>query len=427
MRIVVKNLPETASKAEIETHFALQGSVTDVYMLVDSRNRFRRVCFIGYSSSKEAEDAVGYFNGTYFKNHKITVEIAHEESDGVEMSGTKLRRALYSKTIVIKNVGRDASEDTIAEGLSAYGAVEDVQIEKRKSSYDGSIVAIARFKKGEDAEKALKDLRIIAGRRVKVGNYVEKLVDMKKEHYNSLFFNFETVIKRTCEAEKIDRNDLLNLGDRSLGSRIALLETSLVAQTKTFLENSGIFLDRISGVSESVLILRNSDLMGVLDLVKGEFTVSIAPSKCLALLAFKNPSEASRCYKELNMRRFKNEVIYCEFAPASSALLPNSSTEKIDPYTSNNSRNAKPQGERETNKIIVKNVPFQATQEELRSIFSFFTHVLDVRLPRKPDGAHRGFAFIVLDSPRHVDETIEYFSSSTHLYGRRLVLERAKS
>ncbi|ELA41181.1 uncharacterized protein VICG_01780 [Vittaforma corneae ATCC 50505] len=262
-----------------------------------------------------------------------------------------------------------------------------------------------------------------------VGNYVEKLVDLKKEHYNSLFFSFETVVKRTCESEKIDRNDLLNLQDKELGSRIALLETNLVAQTKKFLENNGIFLDKISGKSENVLVLRNSDLMGALDLVKGEFKVNIAPSKCLALLTFKDLSDASRCYRDLNMRRFKNEVIYCEFAPTSSLLLPNNSSliDKTGQPILNNCESPKPTNEKQTNKIIVKNVPFQATQDELKSIFSSFTHVLDVRLPKKSDGTHRGFAFIVLDSPRHVDDAIEYFSSSTHLYGRRLVLEKAKS
>ncbi|ELA41180.1 uncharacterized protein VICG_01779 [Vittaforma corneae ATCC 50505] len=156
MRVVVKNLPETTSKSEIEIHFAKQGNVTDVYMLVNSKNQFRRICFIGYSSSEEAVSAVKYFDNTYFKNHKIKVEIAQEESKNVEANETKLRRALYSKTIVVKNIGEDMSEDAIAESLNSYGAVENVQVEKKKNSSTGHAIAIVKFKRGRMLRKLLK-------------------------------------------------------------------------------------------------------------------------------------------------------------------------------------------------------------------------------------------------------------------------------
>lgn len=420
MRIVVKNLPQTATQTEIETHFAKKGHVTDVYMLHNGKNEFRRVCFIGYASSEEAEDAIQYFNCTYFKNHKITVERVKETANEQKPSEIRLRRALYSKTIVIRNI-KDLSEEILLENLIKYGPVTDLQIKKRET---GSMIAIVKFKKGEDAEKALKEIKVIAGCRVRIGNYLENPIDIRKEHFNSLFFNFETVVKRTCEIEKIDRNALLNLKDRDLGSRMALLETNLVLQTKKFLENNGIFLDRISGTSENVVILRTSDLLGALDLIKGDFRVNIAPSKCLALLIFKDSQQAILCCKEMNMRRFKNEVVYCELAPTSftkegvTETTPEQSRDEIGDQ--HNGRN-KP-----ANKIVVKNVPFQATQEELKKIFSAYTHVVDVRLPKKSDGTHRGFGFVVLDSSKHADEAIEYFGSSTHLYGRRLVLEKAK-
>lgn len=412
MRIAIKNLPKKCSEKEIRDFCNAKGTVTDVFMLKNAEGVFRRVCFVGYSSDEEAIAAVEYFNSSYFQNHKITVELARDDDKTEEFTESKLRKALYSKTIVIKNIGESMDEEIMLPHLEKFGKVLKIEFQKKEHR-----LAIVKFKDGEAAEKAIKELKILAGKRVKVGNYLEKIVDSRKEHYNSLFFNFEAVIKRTCENEKIGRSELLDLNDKDLGARVSLLETNLVEQTKKFLELNRIYLSNITGKSENILILRNSDLLGSLDLIKGEFKVSMAPSKCLALLEFKDLKEADKCYKEMNMKRYKNQVIYCEYAPFCS--VPENLEVPVDESTGK-------KGKKQTNKIIVKNVPFQASEDEIKKIFSSFSHVSDVRLPKKPDGSHRGFAFIVLDTPQNVDKAIEYFGSSTHLYGRRLVLEKAK-
>lgn len=77
-------------------------------------------------------------------------------------------------------------------------------------------------------------------------------------------------------------------------------------------------------------------------------------------------------------------------------------------------------------KLIVRNVPFEATEKELRDLFRSFSQLKRVRLPRKFDGQHRGFAF--LDFLTHQDARTALQSlSHTHLYGRHLVLEWAKA
>ena len=72
-------------------------------------------------------------------------------------------------------------------------------------------------------------------------------------------------------------------------------------------------------------------------------------------------------------------------------------------------------------KIIVRNVAFEATRKELRELFGRFGHIKSVRLPHKFDGGHRGFAFV--DFVTHQEAACAYDAlSSTHLYGRHLVL-----
>lgn len=86
---------------------------------------------------------------------------------------------------------------------------------------------------------------------------------------------------------------------------------------------------------------------------------------------------------------------------------------------------AKPTG----TKILVRNIPFQATKEEVMELFKVFGEIKTLRLPKKMvgTGSHRGFAFVDFQSKNDAKNAMESLSQSTHLYGRRLVLEWAAS
>ncbi|XP_043968752.1 probable RNA-binding protein 19 [Gambusia affinis] len=78
-------------------------------------------------------------------------------------------------------------------------------------------------------------------------------------------------------------------------------------------------------------------------------------------------------------------------------------------------------------KILVRNVPFQATVREIRELFSTFGELKTVRLPKKAAGSgnHRGFAFVDFLTKQDAKKAFAALCHSTHLYGRRLVLEWA--
>ena len=67
----------------------------------------------------------------------------------------------------------------------------------------------------------------------------------------------------------------------------------------------------------------------------------------------------------------------------------------------------------------------QASVKEVRELFGAFGQLKTVRMPKKFDGKHRGFAFIEFLTEQ---EALSAFSSlsSSHLYGRHLVLEWAE-
>uniref|UniRef100_A0A8C0XFA5 Probable RNA-binding protein 19 n=1 Tax=Castor canadensis TaxID=51338 RepID=A0A8C0XFA5_CASCN len=82
-----------------------------------------------------------------------------------------------------------------------------------------------------------------------------------------------------------------------------------------------------------------------------------------------------------------------------------------------------------TSKILVRNIPFQANHREVRELFSTFGELKTVRLPKKMTGtgAHRGFGFVDFLTKQDAKRAFNALCHSTHLYGRRLVLEWADS
>ena len=80
-RIIVKNLPKNITEEELKKHFGEKGAVTDVKIMFKEDGRSRNFCFIGFKDEKSAKNAVKYFNNTFLKTMKITVEIAKLQGD----------------------------------------------------------------------------------------------------------------------------------------------------------------------------------------------------------------------------------------------------------------------------------------------------------------------------------------------------------
>merc|ERR1711988_1796708 len=75
-------------------------------------------------------------------------------------------------------------------------------------------------------------------------------------------------------------------------------------------------------------------------------------------------------------------------------------------------------------KLAVRNVPFEVKKKELMQLFSTYGKLASVRLPRKPDGTHRGFAFVEFATKSEASTAMESLQH-THLFGRHLVIEPA--
>lgn len=90
---------------------------------------------------------------------------------------------------------------------------------------------------------------------------------------------------------------------------------------------------------------------------------------------------------------------------------------------SNNSKKSK-SGKRST-KIIIKNLPFEATRKDIVELFGAFGKIKSARVPKKFDRSARGFAFVEFTSVKDSESAMNQLEG-VHLLGRKLVMDYAE-
>jgi multiple RNA-binding domain-containing protein 1 len=78
----------------------------------------------------------------------------------------------------------------------------------------------------------------------------------------------------------------------------------------------------------------------------------------------------------------------------------------------------------QSTKVIIKNLPFEATKKDIRALFGAYGQLRSVRVPQKLDRSTRGFAFADFMNAKEAQNAMESLRD-THLLGRRLVLDFA--
>ncbi|TKX22842.1 RNA recognition motif-containing protein 14 [Elsinoe australis] len=75
-------------------------------------------------------------------------------------------------------------------------------------------------------------------------------------------------------------------------------------------------------------------------------------------------------------------------------------------------------------KLVIKNLPFEATKKDVRSLFGAYGQLRSVRVPKKIGQSTRGFAFAEFTTPKEAENARDALQN-THLLGRRLVIDYA--
>lgn len=75
-------------------------------------------------------------------------------------------------------------------------------------------------------------------------------------------------------------------------------------------------------------------------------------------------------------------------------------------------------------KIVIKNLPFEASKKDVRALFSAYGKLIALRLPKKFNHTSRGFAFAEFSTAKEALNALTALKD-THLLGRRLVIDFA--
>ena len=77
-------------------------------------------------------------------------------------------------------------------------------------------------------------------------------------------------------------------------------------------------------------------------------------------------------------------------------------------------------------KMYVGNLPFSATEDDVRALFTDYGTVTDIHLPMDRDsGRPRGFAFVTMDSQTAMNEAIRVLNEKDY-GGRNLTINEAR-
>ena len=107
-------------------------------------------------------------------------------------------------------------------------------------------------------------------------------------------------------------------------------------------------------------------------------------------------------------------------------ILVQLSNKTLDPAEEWRGSDKQKNSDQEKTKIVVKNLPFEASKKDIKSLLGAYGKLRSVRMPRKFDNSARGFAFAEFATAKEAKNAMTALSS-THLLGRRLVLDFAES
>ena len=96
-RIFVRGLPTSYTEDEFRNHFSKHYTVTDSRLLSQ-----RRIGYVGFKTPQDASSAVKYFNKSFIRMSKISVELAHDASQTIGLE-PPCSRELLLLTIFFAN------------------------------------------------------------------------------------------------------------------------------------------------------------------------------------------------------------------------------------------------------------------------------------------------------------------------------------
>ena len=308
-------------------------------------------------------------------------------ANGVDIDSfqTKIRG---DTAILVKNFGFDTKADDLRKRFEEYGLVS------RFLMPPSGIVAIVEYEQSENAKAAYHSLAYR-----KTGNSILFLEKAPRNLFKEPPTNADN-IRPAPATTKLSAADLLARSDR--GS--VLSTTTLFVGNLNFTTTSGHLADTFRTLE---------------GFMSARVKTKPHPKKAGAVLSmgigfveFQTREQAQAGLAAMDGYTLDNHVLKIR---ASRSFDVGEARRKED-------QNKKIAARR--SKIIIKNLPFEVSRKDVRSLFGKYGQLRSVRVPKKLDSSSRGFAFAEFITPKEAENAMDALKN-THLLGRRLVVDFA--
>ncbi|XP_050680009.1 probable RNA-binding protein 19 [Leptidea sinapis] len=455
-------------------------------------------CYVGFRTEKELKKALSK-DKLFFGTHRIHINKYEDKTKKSEeeeqLSVQKRQEKVYngesigeSGSIFVRNLPYVLSEDELTKLFEKYGPLADVNMPIDPVLRQPKGFATITFVIPEHAVKAYTELdgTAFCGRMLhllpaKIENTekeddgdltfkekkAKKLKDQAKSshNWNTLFLGANAVADVVAANYNTTKEQLLtdNNKNTSAAVRLALGETQLVAETRTFLETNGVYLDAFNRPSKkrskTCILVKNLPSGTDKDEVKtlfekhGQIARFLMPKHGItALVDFIEPFEAKRAFMKLAYSQFKSAPLYLEWAPEDvfiktthakpveqkSASVKSVKDEEIklsesvvveeNDITETNEDVEEPEN---NTTLFIKNLNFKTTEDMLRKHFSNCGKIHNITIAKKKDPRNpgqflsMGYGFVQFYKKQQATEALKTLQGST-LDGKALELKRSE-
>ncbi|CRG97740.1 snoRNA-associated small subunit rRNA processing, putative [Plasmodium gallinaceum] len=373
-----------------------------------------------YKKNEEREEREEKENNQ-IKEKKENNEIIEKEEYQNDNSYNTEKFIKYKRSndiIIIKNLSMNTNQNDIINLFKKYGTLKKVSF----SPYNN--LAIIQFENPENAKKAFISNSYIRYKKLPLYlewapiNLYEKKIeenDMEKNNSNS------------NDPKKKDIDPVLNNTNEIKKNEDEILENETSDEEIT---HASIYIKNIN------FNTKEEDLKNLFKNLEGFLTCNIVKSKkVISQKEYEKNNSVEPKYLSLGygFAEFKSKEFAIE---AIKKLTGTSLDDHILELSLSHNRVKKKMNKKDeekkiikeqkkiSKKLVVKNLAFQVTKEELRKLFSAFGNVKSVRIPKNAYNRSRGYAFIEFMSKNECLSAIDSLQH-THLYGRHLIIDFA--
>lgn len=226
------------------------------------------------------------------------------------------------------------------------------------------------------------------------------------------------MVSSVADRMKILKSDILNPESENAAVKLALAETHIINETKTYLESQGVLLDSFSTLagsghirrSDTVILVKNIPYGTSAETIRemfeahGELSrVLIPPAGTITVVEFVHPDEAARAFKAVAYRRLGSTVVYLEKGPIGMFKEPASTIAEggsaavvssgVKPVVITDEKDAADESQTSIaggTTLFVKNLAFSTTSERLDLAFRGLPSFAFARVQMKPDPKNPG-------------------------------------